>query len=82
MLGFYFLKQENHERDKIALQTVVVDDEPIGWVSHANGASIIFADGNSSPESTGFFHPTETSGENGQSLILHFVNPVAKLEEG
>jgi len=82
ILGFHFLKQENHEREKIALQTVVVDEEPIGWVSHAKGASFIFADGDSSPEGTGFFYPSETSGENGQSLILHFVNPVAKLEEG
>lgn len=82
VLGFYFLKQENHEREKIALQTTVVDEEPIGWVSHAKGASIIFTDGDSSPEGTGFFYPSETSGANGQSLILHFVNPVAKLEEG
>ena len=82
VLGFHFLKQENHEREKIALQTIVVDEEPIGWVSHAKGASIIFADGDASSQGTGFFYPSEPSDENGQSLILHFVNPVAKLEEG
>jgi hypothetical protein len=82
VLGFYFLKQEDQEREKIVLQKVVEDKEPIGWVSHGNGASIIFADADAALEDTGFFYPSENPDQNGMSLVLHFSNLVPETDEG
>jgi len=82
LLGLYFLKQENHEREKIALEKVISDKEPIGWVSHGNGASIIFADADASKEDTGFFYSSDIPEQNGMSLVLHFTKPFPETDEG